>query len=62
MGDYQILLCRPTLPLAFNYHVLAVCCILNLAGQKTEMVLNEYIPFVGDWCDVTNKEFAPNGK
>ena len=25
-------------------------------------VLNEYIPFVGDWCDVTNKELAPGGK
>jgi hypothetical protein len=31
-------------------------------GQKTEMVLNEYIPFVGDWCDVTNEELAPGGK
>ena len=31
-------------------------------GQKTEMVLNEYIPFIGDWCDVTNKEFAPGGR
>lgn len=30
-------------------------------GQKTEMVLNEYIPFVGDWCDVHNKELAPGG-
>ena len=28
-------------------------------GQKTEMVLNEYVPFIGDWCDATNKEFAP---
>ena len=27
-----------------------------------EQVLNEYIPFVGDWCDVTNKELAPGGK
>ena len=31
-------------------------------GQKTEMVLNEYVPFIGDWCDVTNKEFAPGGR
>jgi hypothetical protein len=22
-------------------------------GQDTEMVLNEYIPFVGDWCDLS---------
>jgi len=31
-------------------------------GQKTEMVLNEYIPFVGDWCDVTNSKLAPGGR
>ena len=22
-------------------------------GQETEMVLNEYIPFIGDWCDLS---------
>ena len=31
-------------------------------GQKTEMVLNEYIPFIGDWCDVTNSKLAPGGR
>ena len=30
----------------------------NRTGQTTEMVLNEFIPFVGDWCDPTDAHFG----
>ena len=26
--------------------------MVDLSGQQTEMVLNEYIPFIKDWCDL----------
>jgi hypothetical protein len=27
-------------------------------GQRTEMVLNEFIPFVGDWCNPDDPHFG----
>ena len=34
----------------------------NRTGQTTEMVLNEYIPFVSDWCDCKGIEHLCGGE
>ena len=31
-------------------------------ASETELVLNEYIPFVNDWCDCTGHEAMCGGK
>jgi hypothetical protein len=34
---------------------------INTEGSSTELVLNEYIPFVNDWCDCTGLEHMCGG-
>ena len=29
---------------------------IKASGQKTEVVLNEFIPFINDWCNCTGNE------
>ena len=29
---------------------------IKASGQKTEVVLNEFIPFINDWCNCTGHE------
>jgi len=29
----------------------------KMTGQDTEMVLNEFIPFIGDWCDPAKEKY-----
>ena len=35
----------------YDEYVVAVEEFLKTTGQHTEMLLNEYIPFVSDWCE-----------
>jgi len=46
----------------FHDYVMVVDKFLKSTGQKTEMVLNEYIPFVDDWCDCAGVEHLCGGK
>jgi len=45
----------------YNSYVMQVEDFLKKTGQKTEMVLNEFIPFVNDWCDCTGVEHLCGG-
>ena len=39
-----------------------VDAFLKKTGQQTEMILNEFIPFVNDWCDCTGVEHLCGGE
>jgi hypothetical protein len=43
-----------------NQTPLRVQAMKKETGQQTEMVLNEYIPFIGDWCDLDSVPRRPN--
>lgn len=43
-------------------YVLPVDRMLKATGQTTQMVLNEFIPFVGDWCDCKGVEHLCGGE
>ena len=52
---------NPNTPLFISYgpfyrHIKGVQAMKKVTGQDTEMVLNEFIPFVGDWCDLSTVE------
>ena len=61
----------PVVPSVCAGCVLGVCsvvarCVIGVCscppGQATEMVLNEFIPFVNDWCDLSTVKPAGSTK
>ena len=39
-----------------------IACVYSLYCTAPTRGTPRYIPFVGDWCDVTNKKLAPGGR